>query len=81
MYNIDNISSVPNDNIQFIISDQLFLDTLPMEIKRKTISYSTYIKIKTLERKNMLEKEFSNLEQNLTQDSSQQHVVARDSFE
>lgn len=81
MYNIDNISSVPNDNIQFIISDQLFLDTLPMEIKRKTISYSTYIKIKTLERENMLEKEFSNLEQNLTQDSSQQLVVARDSFE
>lgn len=72
MYNIDNISSVPDDNIQFIISDQLFLDTLLMEITRKTISYSTYIKIKTLERENMLEKEFSNLEQNLTQDSSQQ---------
>lgn len=42
-----------------------------MEIKGKTISYSTYIKIKTLERENMLEKEFSNLEQTLTQDSSQ----------
>lgn len=50
----------------------MFLDTLLMEIKGKTISYSTYIKIKTLERENMLEKEFSNLEQTLTQDSSQQ---------
>lgn len=71
MYNIDNISSVPDVNIQFIISDELFLDALLMEIKGKTISYSTYIKIKTLERENMLEKDFSNLEQNLIQDSSQ----------
>ena len=36
-------SSVDND-IQFSISDQLFLETLSMEIRGKTISFSAYKK-------------------------------------
>lgn len=61
VYNKDNISSEPDDNVQFIISDQLFLDTLLLEIRGKTISYSTYIFKKALEREEMLKKEILNL--------------------
>nr|XP_034320385.1 uncharacterized protein LOC105331900 isoform X1 [Crassostrea gigas] len=58
VYDKDNISSVPDDNIQFTISDQLFLDTLLMEIRGKTISYSTYIKKKLLKEKISLKRKF-----------------------
>ena len=44
VYNIENIGCLDNDSIQFIISDQLFLDTLLMEIRGKSISYSTFKK-------------------------------------
>ena len=44
VYNFDNIENLSNTEIQFIINDQLFLETLLMEIRGKTISYSSYIK-------------------------------------
>lgn len=43
-----------------------------MEIRGKTISYSTYILKRTLEREEILKKEILHLKQNLTQDSIQQ---------
>lgn len=50
----ENIMSVPLDQIQLVISDQLFLDTLLMKIRGHTISYAT------------MEKKISNeLERNL----------------
>lgn len=62
MHDQDNIFSVPNDNIQFIINGQLCLDTLLMEIREITILYSTYL----LKEKKRLNKKNLNLEQNLT---------------
>ena len=46
IYNIDNINNITNEDIQFTINDQLFLDTstLLMEIRGKTISYSSFKK-------------------------------------
>lgn len=46
VYNINNLNQLPDENILFIINDQLFLETLLMEIRGKTISYSSYIKKK-----------------------------------
>lgn len=65
VYNLENIETI-DDNIQFIISDQSFLDTLLMEIRGKSISYSTYKKKKTTEREKQLEQEILLLEQNFT---------------
>lgn len=62
VYNLENIETI-DDNIQFIISDQSFLDTLLMEIRGKSISYSTYKKKKTTEREKQLEQEILLLEQ------------------
>lgn len=48
MYDIhtDNFNHIPLSDIQFTVSDQLFFETLLMEIRGKTISYSSYKKKK-----------------------------------
>ena len=44
IYNLENVHSIPNSDIQFTINDQLFLETLLMKIRGKTISYTSYKK-------------------------------------
>ena len=44
IYNLGNIEDIPNNEQQFLINDELFLDTLLMEIRGKSISYATYKK-------------------------------------
>ena len=39
-----NIQDIDNSDLQFKINDQLFFETLLMEIRGKTISYSSLIK-------------------------------------
>ena len=51
-----------NDMIQFTISHQLFLETLLMEIRGKTISHSAYKKKKEKEKEDSLQKAIANLE-------------------
>jgi exonuclease III len=53
VYNIENIGSIPDNEINFQINDQLFLEVLLMEIRGQSISYSTYLK----KHKNNREKE------------------------
>ena len=40
-YDRDNLSKTSSKDVQFTISDQLFLDVLLMEIRSKTIAYAT----------------------------------------
>lgn len=44
VYSRNGISTISDSEIQFTINDKLFLETLLMEIRGKTISYSSYIK-------------------------------------
>lgn len=44
VYNIENIDSVPLNKIQFVITDQLFFETLLMEIRGQSISYASFKK-------------------------------------
>ena len=46
-YDRDNLSKISSKDIQFTISDQLFLDVLLMEIRSKTIAYAS-MKKKTI---------------------------------
>ena len=41
-YDRNNLDNIPESEIQFTINDQLFLETLLMEIRAKTISYSIF---------------------------------------
>ena len=44
VYNLDNIENIPNEEIQFQISDQLFFEMLLLKIRGKTISYASHKK-------------------------------------
>lgn len=66
VYNKESISTIRNEDLCLTINDQLFLDTLLMEIRGKTISYASYKKKKQNQRKLKLEKEITEIEQNLT---------------
>ena len=52
VYNSDNLNNIPDNELQFTINDQLFLDTLLMELRGKSMPYSSHktdIKICKLE--------------------------------
>ena len=42
VYKMENNNIIPDEEIQFTINDQLFLDTLLMQIRGKLISYSSH---------------------------------------
>ena len=42
VYNIDQAKTVPDEEIQFSINDQLFLEVLLMELRGQSISYASY---------------------------------------
>ena len=67
VYNLENINSIPNDQIQFTINDQLFLETLLMELRGKSISYSSYKKKENEKREKELIRDIEDLEQKLSQ--------------
>ena len=45
VYNIDQINSIPDDQIQFVINKQLFL-----ELRDKSISFSSYKKMQQIKK-------------------------------
>ena len=62
IYNLEYI--IENEqNLEFQIPDQLFLETLLMEIRGKTISYSSYKKKQNNLREHNLENEIKHLEE------------------
>ena len=66
VYNIDMIKNIPNSELQFSINDQLFLETLLMNIRGKTIAYSSYLKKKRDTNEKTLSDEIQKLEMSLT---------------
>lgn len=69
VYNLDNIDKIPDNELQLVINDQLFLETLMMEIRGKSISYATYKKkSKDIEEKELI-KTIQNLENNLVEET------------
>ena len=62
VYNLDVISNIPNKQIQFLINDQLFLDTLIMEIRGESISCASFKNKQVNKRENILIKQIKELE-------------------
>ena len=53
IYAQDNFNDIPAEDLQFIINDQLFLETLLMERRGKSFSFASFKKKKQLkERQN-----------------------------
>ena len=64
VYNLDEINNIPNGELQFMINDQLFLDTLLMEIRGEAISYASFKNKQRNERENKLIKQIEEIENN-----------------
>ena len=62
IYNLEFIQTNNYNDLQFTISDQLFLEILLTEIRGKTISYSAYKKKQKLLRERKLQEEIIELE-------------------
>ena len=66
--NIDERVNTSNENIEFNINDQLFLETLLMIIRGNTIKYSSMKKRKKQEEEKKVEEEISKLEEDINSD-------------
>ena len=66
VYNMDQINNIPDDQIQFLINDQLFLETLLMELRGKSISFSSYKKKASEKKEKELISSIEYLEGNLS---------------
>ena len=66
VYNMDQINNIPGDQIQFVINDQLFLETLLMELRGKSISFSSYKKKASEKKEKELISSIEYLEGNLS---------------
>lgn len=66
IYDLEFVNATESNNIQFTISDQLFLEMLLMEIRGKTIAYSSYKKKQNLLREENLQEEIRELEREPT---------------
>ena len=64
-----DIENILNSNIKFNINDQLFLETLLMNIRGKTISYSSFKKKQQDNKEEKLIKEIENLEKQNTNEN------------
>lgn len=71
VYNLENIEEVENKNIHFMINPQLFLETLLMEIRGKTISYASYKKKEKGKKEEELKREILMLEKRVDNGSMQ----------
>ena len=69
VYNVDTIDEIPDDELQLAINDQLFLETLLMEIRGKSISYATYKKKSINKEETELVKNIQTLEDNLVEEN------------
>ena len=68
-YNIENINIIHISDMQFVINDQLFLETLLMNIRSKTISYASYKKKNDNKIELELIKDIGKIEKSLSSDN------------
>jgi hypothetical protein len=65
-YNLENIMTIHPSDLNFVINDQLFFDMLLLEIRGKTISYSSFKKKENNRKEKELIVEIENLERQHT---------------
>ena len=74
-YDRHNIQTMKKEDIQFTISDQLFLDVLLMEIRSKTIAYSSAKKKLDTELETKLENEIAFIEKKMNKDQNDEKLL------
>ena len=69
VYNQDAIDEIPDEELQFVINDQLLLETVMMEIRGKSISYASYKKKTKNRYEQNLNEQIQHLKDNLSESS------------
>ena len=77
VYNIENMDSISDNDIQFTINDQLFLETLLMELRGVSISHGSYIKKKMNTREQTILSTIKTVKENLTDDEINELTILR----
>ena len=78
MYNYAEIDIIrANEDLQFVISDQLFLDTLLMEIRGESISYGSFKNKERNNRENNLRNQISELESSTEDNNIEQLEILK----
>ena len=67
VYNHEAIDEIPDEELQLVINDQLFLETVMMEIRGKSISYASYKKKSKNIQEQKLVEQIQYLENNLSE--------------
>ena len=80
VYNTENINNIPSEKLQFTINDHFFLETLLMEIRGKSISYSCFKKKETEKIEKQLIEDIGILESNLTENNIEKLDHLKDSL-
>ena len=80
VYSHENLDQISDENIQFVINDQLFLDTLLMEIRGKSISYGSYKKRENEKVERDLIKSIDKMERNLNADNLESLETLKESL-
>ena len=61
-YNLENIDLIENEDFQTVLNPQLFFEILMLELRSKTIAFSSALKRKEIDRVKQLESEITNLD-------------------
>ena len=77
VYNTDNLDQISDEDIVFIINDQLFFETLLMELRGKSISYASHKKKMENNLEIKLTQEISNLESKEVLDDGDINLLGR----
>ena len=72
VYDLDNIHSIPNEDLQLRISDQLFFEMLLLKIREKSISYSCHKKKVDTDSERKLQEQIDCISENLCEDNLDQ---------
>lgn len=75
VYQREIITTIPAEDLQLMISDQLFLDTLIMEIRKKSMEYSSKKKKDNLKEEKDLEEEIQQLEIKLNKSEDETQLL------
>ena len=61
-YNLESIDLIENEYFQTVLNPQLFFEILLLELRSKTIAFSSALKRKEIDRVKQLESEITNLD-------------------
>ena len=77
VYNYAEIDDIPNEELQFVINDQLFLDTLLMEIRGESISYASFKNKQRNNREKYLIKQIEELDNSIENNNIDQLEILK----